>query len=113
MKKILCFIPTTVVFVLLVFVLIILVGPTNQLSDYLIGIAILLIFLISDWFLSKPKWYGCILGTLLGAYVIYYGSGYHGQVFDERPIGILICAYYLICGVVTYRKQKNEKSQTI
>ena len=113
MKKILYFIPTTVVFVLLVFVLIILVGPTNQLSDYLIGIAILLIFLISDWFLSKPKWYGCILGTLLGAYVIYYGSGYHGQVFDERPIGILICAYYLICGVVTYRKQKNEKSQTI
>ena len=42
MKKILYFIPTTVVFVLLVFVLIILGGPTNQLSDYLIGIAILL-----------------------------------------------------------------------
>ena len=42
MKKMLYFIPTTVVFVLLVFVLIILVGPTNQLSEYMIGNAILL-----------------------------------------------------------------------
>ena len=82
MKKMLYFIPTTVVFVLLVFVLIILVGPTNQLSDYLIGTAILLIFLISDWMLSKQRWYGCILGTLLGA-------------------------YYLICGVITYKRQKS------
>ena len=61
---------------------IILVGPTNQLSDYLIGTAILLIFLISDWMLSKQRWYGCILGTLLGA-------------------------YYLICGVITYKRQKS------
>ena len=61
MKKMLYFIPTTVVFVLLVFVLIILVGPTNQLSEYMIGIA------------------------------------------------ILICAYYLIWGVITYKKQKKQK----
>ena len=110
MKKVLHFVPTLIVLVFLVFILIVSVGPTNQLDEYLVGIAILAIFAVSDWLLSKQKWYGCVPCTLLGAYVIYYGSQYHGQVFDERPIGVVICLYYLIFGIVAYKKSTMNKS---
>ena len=99
MKKILFFIPTIVVLVFLFFILFILSGPTSQLDDYLTGIAILSVFFISDWLLSKQKWYGSIFGILFGMYIIYYGSQYHGQVFDERPIGMVICLYYVILAI--------------
>lgn len=110
MRKALYFIPTVAVLVLLVFLLIVLNGPANQLNDYITGIVILSVFAVSDWLLSKQKWYGCVFGTLLGAYIIYYGSQYHGQVFDERPVGIVIYLYYLFCGVVAYKKRTMNKS---
>lgn len=110
MKKMLYFIPTLVVLVFFVFILIVLSGPTNQLDDYIVGIAILVIFAVSDWQLSKQKWYGCVPCTLLGAYIIYYGSQYHGQVLDERPIGVVICLYYLIFGIVAYKKSTMNKT---
>lgn len=104
MRKLLYFIPTLIVLVLLVFLLLVLGDLTSQPDDYIIGIAILSVFLVSDLLLSRHKWYGCVPGALLGAYIIYYGSQYHGQVFDERPVGIAIFLYYLIFGIVAYRK---------
>ena len=104
MKKTLYFIPTLVVLAFLLFLLTVLGSPTNQLDDYIVGIAVLSIFAVSDWLLSKRKWYGCIPGVLLGVYIIFYGSQYHGQVLDERPIGAAIFLYYLICGVLAYKK---------
>ncbi len=110
MKRTLYFIPTLVVLGFLIFILLVLGGPTNELEDYVVGFSILLIFVVSDWFLAKQKWYGCVPGTLLGVYIIYYGSRYHGQVMDERPIGVILCVYYLILGFVTYRKSARKKS---
>ena len=110
MRKTLHFIPTLVVLVFFVFILIVLVGPSNQPDDYITAIVVLSIFIVSDWLLSKQKWYGCVPCTLLGAYVICYGSEYHGQVFDEKTIGVVICLYYLIFGIVAYKKSTMKKS---
>ena len=110
MKKFLCFIPSLIVLALLILILIVLTGPSSQLDDYLTGIAILSVFFVSDLLLSKQKWYGCVPGALLGAYIIYYGSQYHGQVLDERPVGIIICLYYLIFGFIVALKKKTMKS---
>ncbi len=107
MKKMLYFIPTTVVLIFLLFLLFILSEPANQLDEYITGIAILSVFFVSDWLLSKQKWYGCVLGTAFGMYIIYYGSQYHGQIFDERPIGIVICLYYVILAIVTYKSDQQ------
>ena len=111
MKKILYFVPTLIVLVFLIFILIVLAGPTNELDEYLVGLAILAIFAVSDWLLAKQKWYGCVPGASIGAYIIYYGSQYHGQVMDERPIGLIICLYYLVFGFVTYRKRERKNYQ--
>lgn len=113
MKRILYFIPTLIVLVFLIFILFVLGGATNESGDYIVGSAILLIFVVSDWLLAKHKWYGCVPGALLGAYIIYYGSQYHGQVMDERPVGVIICLYYLILGFVAYRKKIRNKERTI
>lgn len=110
MKRLLYFLPTILVLGFIAFILLFLGGPSADLNDYLIGGGILLVFLLSDFLLSKKLWFGCIPGALLGAYVIYYGSQYHGQVLDERPIGAVILTYYVILGLVTvYHKKRAAK----
>lgn len=110
MKRILYFLPSILVLAFLVFILLVLGNPSADPQEYLVGAGILLVFLISDFLLFRKLWFGCIPGALLGAYVIYYGSQYHGQVMDERPVGAIIFAYYAIIGIITfYRKKKASK----
>lgn len=110
MKRLLYFLPTILVLGFLTFILLFLGGPSADLNEHLIGSGILFVFALSDFLLSKKLWLGCIPGALLGAYLIYYGSQYHGQVMDERPIGVVILAYYVILGFVTvYHKKKSAK----
>lgn len=110
MKRLLYFLPSILVLGLLAFILLVLGDPSGDPHDYLLGAGILLVFLLSDFLLSKKLWFGCISGVILGAYVIYYGSQYHGQIFDERLIGTAILAYYVILGVLTvYRTKKGSK----
>ena len=108
MKRLLYFLPTILVLGLLTFILLFLGGPSADLNEYLIGGGILFVFALSDFLLSKKLWFGGIPGALLGAYVIYYGSQYHGQILDERPIGAVILAYYVILGIVTVYRQKRS-----
>ena len=110
MKKLLYFLPSMLVLCFLSFVLFAVGKPSSDPQEYLVGAGILLVFLLSDFLLSRKLWFGCIPGVLLGAYVIYYGSQYHGQVMDERPVGVVILAYYAIIGIITfYRKKKASK----
>lgn len=110
MKRLLYFLPSILILGLLAFILLAAPDPSADPQDYLTGAGILLVFLLSDFFLSRKFWYGCIPASLLGAYVIYYGSQYHGQVMDERPIGAIIFAYYAIIGIITfYRKKESFK----
>lgn len=64
---------------------------------------------ISGILLSTNKWWGCFAGILVGIYVIWYGSQYHGQVLDERPVGIILCAYYLCSGLAVYKKKHDSQ----
>ena len=53
----------------------------------------------------KHKWYGCIGGFFVGCVLIYMSTQDTGQVIDiERPLGIILCIYYLICGIVVYKE---------
>lgn len=108
MKRLLYFLPSIWALGFLAFILLILSGPSGDITEYLFGVGILLVFLLSDFLLCRKLWFGCIPGALLGAYVIYYGSHYHGQIFDERLIGASILAYYVVCAFVTiYRKRRQ------
>ena len=110
MKRLLYFVPSILVFGFLLIVLLAMPDPSADPQDYIAGAGILLVFLISDFLLFRKLWFGCIPGALLGAYVIYYGSQYHGQVMDERPVGAIIFAYYAIIGIITfYSKKKATK----
>ena len=107
MKRLLYFVPSILVLGFLLIVLLAMPDPSADLQDYIAGAGILLVFLISDFLLFRKLWFGCIPGALLGAYVIYYGSQHHGQVLDERPIGAIILAYYVILGFITVYRQKR------
>lgn len=110
MKRLLCFIPSVMVLGFLSFILLAMPDPSADPQEYIAGVGILLVFLFSDFLLSKKLWFGSIPGALLGAYVIYYGSQYHGQVMDERPIGAVILAYYVILVILTtYRQKRADK----
>lgn len=55
--------------------------------------------------LFKRKWWGCIFGIAIGIDSIYMSTRYTGQVINiERPVGILLCIYYLFCGFLVFRK---------
>lgn len=57
--------------------------------------------------MTKNKWWGCIGGIVVGITLIYMSTQYTGQVIDiERPLGIIFCAYYIICGFLTYKQTK-------
>lgn len=107
MKRLLYFLPTILVLGFLAFILLFLGSPSTDLNEYLIGCGILFVFALSDFLLSKKLWLASIPGALFGVYVIYYGSQYHGQVLDERPIGAVILAYYVILGFVTVHRKKR------
>ena len=110
MKKLLFFLPSVLVLVFLSFILLAMPDPSADPQEYITGVGILLVFLFSDFLLFRKLWFGSIPGALLGTYVIYYGSQYHGQVMDERPIGAVILAYYVILGFVTvYHKKRSAK----
>lgn len=110
MKRFLYFLPSLLVLGFLAIVLLALGDLSVDPNDYLIGAELLLIFALSDFLLSRKLWFGCFPGLLLGAYVIYYGSQYHGQVFDERPVGTIILAYYLIAGIITAYRGRRVRS---
>lgn len=62
------------------------------------------IMFVSAILMLKNRWYGCIGGLAVGIVLIYMSTQYTGQTIDiERPIGIILCIYYLICGIVIHK----------
>lgn len=67
--------------------------------------AFMALFLMGGILLSKDKWWGGVLGMLPGVHFLYMSTKYTGQVFSERPIGIVILLFYIVCsGYVFYKK---------
>ena len=58
--------------------------------------------------MAKGKWWGCLFGVAVGAKLIQMSTVYTGQVIDiERPMGIALCAFYIICGIFVYRRRRR------
>lgn len=103
MKKILFFVPA--VFALLLYIALGF-SVSFRTIDPLIWLWIVILF-VSAAVMFKRRWYGCIGGLLVGCVLIYMSAQDTGQVIAiERPLGMILCVYYLICGVIVYQKAK-------
>ena len=69
----------------------------------------LVILLIAGLLMKNNKWWGCILGILIGILLIYMGNQETGQIFKETTLGIIICIYYVVCAVISYRERDMTK----
>ena len=66
------------------------------------------ILFLSAFLLCKDRWYGCVGSFLPGCALIYMSTRFTGQVIAvELPLGILFCLYYLVCGIVVYKKSRT------
>ena len=57
--------------------------------------------------LSKGAVWGSILGVLPGIHIVYMSTQYTGQVINERPIGLFLGAYYVICAFLVGKQKKR------
>lgn len=74
--------------------------------DPWVWVCIAMMFL-SAVIMAFGKWHGAICGFVVGVVVIYMSTQYTGQVIDiELPLGLILCVFYLTCGVVTYNRHK-------
>ncbi len=104
MKKIMYFIPA--ILALLLYIVLGFMGSFSAINPW-VWFWIVIMFL-SAVIMFKNKWYGCIGGLIIGNVLIYMSTQDTGQVIDvERPLGIILCVYYLICGIVVYKKTKK------
>lgn len=62
---------------------------------------------ISGLLMNKGKCWGCVFGILVGILLIYMGTRETGQIIKETPFGIVICTYYVICAIVSYKRGRN------
>lgn len=67
----------------------------------------IVIMFVAAVVMFKQKWYGCIGGLAVGCVLIYMSTQNTGQIINERPLGIILCIYYLICGIAVYKKTKR------
>ena len=104
MKKLVYFVPA--VFALLLYAALSFMsgfGAINPWVWFWIGVMFL-----SAAVLSCNKWYGCVGGLAAGYLLLFMSTQYTGQVVSlERPLGILLCIYYLLCGIAVYRKDQR------
>ena len=76
------------------------VHPVAWVITVLLGASALLMY--------QNRWWGCLLGVAVGFVFVYMGTRETGQIINESPIGVLVCGYYLICGIICCKmKDKN------
>jgi hypothetical protein len=60
--------------------------------------------------MSKGKWWGCFGGIAVGIFLIYMGLQETGQIIKEWPLGMLLCAYYIVCGIYILMRKTTKKT---
>jgi len=61
----------------------------------------------AGFLLFRGRWWGGVLGLAVGIAYLYMSARYTGQVIDiERPLGIALCIWYLLCGFAVRRKRR-------
>ena len=105
MKKVLYFLPVALGTALYVFL-----GIASSFSSInpLVWIALVML-VISGILMNKNKWWGCVPGILIGILLIYMGTKETGQIIKETPFGIIMCVYYIVCAVVSYKSGSTKE----
>lgn len=101
MKKIVFYIPA-IIFTAIFGSVAIIFGGIRVISP-LVAVWLVLFF-ISGILLNKNMFLGSILGALPAIHMIYMGTKETGQIINEKPIGIVVLLFYIICGYAIYRK---------
>ena len=73
-----------------------------------VWIALIILF-IAGLLMKNNKWWGSVLGIAIGILLIYMGNQETGQVISETTLGIIMCIYYIICAIITYRENDITK----
>ena len=64
--------------------------------------------LIAGILLRKGKWWGCLLGILMGGILMYNGMTAKPQIFAGFVSGLILAAYYAAMGLICVGSQKKE-----
>lgn len=104
MKKIIYFIPAIIS--ILFYGFIIIVDGFNSIK--FLGYVAIFMMILSAFIMKYNKWWGSIFGIIVGLYMIYMGTQETGQIIKETPFGIIVCFYYVICGVITFVEGRHE-----
>lgn len=105
MKKILYFFPFVLGCALYIFLGI--ASSFGTINPF-VWIALSMLF-IAGLLMKDNKWWGSILGIAIGILLIYMGNQETGQIIKETPFGIIMCIYYIICAVLSYRKSNAKE----
>ena len=106
MKKIMLFGPAIIA--LLLYLIIGLISNFRAISPF-VWLFVALLF-VSAVFMFKGKWFGCIGGIIVGVVLIYMSMQYTGQSINiEKPLGIILCIYFLMCGFLIYKRSVFKK----
>ena len=101
-KKIIYFVPF-ITFLVVYAVMVILGFGMLSLKE----VVWLLMFFVGGVLLCKGKVWGSIFGVIPAIIFILMSTNDTGQVINiERPLGIILCIYYLICSLIAF-KRKN------
>lgn len=70
---------------------------------------VLIMLFISGMLMTKKKWWGSILGMIVGIFFIKMGSRETGQIFKETTVGVIVCVYYAIVAMITYGQRCRSR----
>lgn len=105
MKKHIGYIPAVLFTALYLFIAF--SGTSFAMSTVLIWIAC---FWISGILIHKGAFWGGLPGLIPAIHMITMGTRFSGQVMDiEIPLGIALIIFYTICGILLWKKRKDEE----
>ncbi|WP_147534276.1 hypothetical protein [Bacillus marasmi] len=70
-------------------------------------------FYVSGFMLNKNIFWGSLMGALPGIHLIYMGTQETGQIINEKPLGIVILIFYIICGYIIHRNNIKAKCNVL
>ena len=104
MKKMFYFIPALMVSILILLIWVVM-GNFDGLSP--MAAVYLILLITAGVLLSKNYWWGAFFGLPYGITVIVSDIFEKGQITRKWPFGLLVCIFYVICGMICYLDGKK------
>lgn len=111
MKKFLYYLPAAAICLIYGFILLILEGNFDAVTDMVHSVVLLYIALpvLGSSLLVKGCWWGSLFGGAMGVLLIYNNLQYtgHQHINLDIPLGIVFIVYYAVVGVVCALPKRN------